>query len=246
MRKMMSLPEGTADELIYPLVRGQLYTVAALRAAETSLLAERQADQGLSSRLRLQKRKEIDWAKIRNEEWSPLMLLADGLRLGNTETFCWTPDEAADFEITSSGKTLNIQCTMAYDQLTGAKYQGGKLHHMEMLHSSRNGFYFGGGGISEPTARDVLTDLATWRAGIVAAVETKLEKASYRGRELDLLVYARGCAFDLIDFDFAEIVQPALDSIGKDNWGRTFSNVYVVDNGSFASVSSRADKLVGR
>jgi hypothetical protein len=59
--------------------------------------------------------------------------------------------------------------------------------------------------VSEPTARDVSTDLVTWRAGIVAAVQTKLDKAAYAGHELDILVYARGCAFDLIDFEFCEI-----------------------------------------
>jgi hypothetical protein len=219
---------------IYPLVRGRPYTVAALRAAEVSLLAQRQADQALSSRLRLQNRKEIAWAKIRNEEWAPLKLLADGLQIADSETFCWTPEGAADFELSSGGRTLNIQCTMAYDQLIEAKHQGGHLHHMEMVHGSLHGFYFGGGAISEPTARDVSTDLVTWRAGIVAAIEAKLHKDSYRRRELDLLVYARGCAFGLIDFDFAEIVYPALDAVGRENWGRMFSNIYVVDDGGFA------------
>jgi hypothetical protein len=110
-----------------------------------------------------------------------------------------------------------------------------------MLYGRQNGFYFGGGAVSEPTARDVSTDLVTWRAGIVAAVQTKLDKAAYAGHELDLLVYARGCAFDLIDFEFCEIAHPALASIGRENWGRTFSNIYVVDDKSFASASSGAD-----
>jgi hypothetical protein len=86
----------------------------------------------------------------------------------------------------------------------------------------------------------------TWRAGIISAVETKMDKASCGGHELDLLVFARGCVFDLIDFDFAEIVHPALDSIGKENWGRTFSNIYVVDDKGFASASSRADESRGK
>ncbi|MDX6567288.1 MAG: hypothetical protein QOE10_2950, partial [Gaiellales bacterium] len=101
-------------------------------------------------------------------------------------------------------------------------------------YTRQNGFYFGGGAVSEPTARDVSTDLVTWRAGIVAAIQTKLDRAAYAGRELDLLVYATGCAFDLIDFEFCEIAHPALASIGRENWGRTFSNIYVVDDTSFA------------
>jgi hypothetical protein len=130
---------------------------------------------------------------------------------------------------------------MAYDQLRGPKSVGGHLHHKEMLYGRQNGFYFGGGAVSEPTARDVSTDLVTWRAGIVAAIQTKLDKAAYAGHELDLLVYARGCAFDLIDFEFCEIAHPALASIGRENWGRTFSNIYVADDKSFASASSGAD-----
>jgi hypothetical protein len=86
---------------IYPLESGWLYSIRELRAAEATLLAERQADQDLSSRLRVQDRKEIDWAKLRNEEWSPLMLLADGLGLDEADTFCWTPAGAADFVIAS-------------------------------------------------------------------------------------------------------------------------------------------------
>ena len=205
---------GLSANTIYPLVPGQCYSVASLREAEDVLLAQRQADQKLSDRLRVQDRKEIEWAKIRNEEWSPLRLLADGLRIGGSVTFCWTPDGAADFEIKADSGTLKIQCTMAYDQLRTPKYVSGHLHHKEMLYGRKNGFYFGGGAVSEPTARDVSTDLVTWRAGIVAAVQTKMDKAAYAGHELDLLVYARGCAFDLIDFEFSEIAHPALASIG--------------------------------
>src|SRR5258708_40162565 len=97
---------------IYPLESGRLYSIRDLRAAEATLLAERQADRDLSSRLRVQDRKEIDWAKLRNEEWSPLMLLADGLSLDDADTFRWTPAGAADFVIASGARTLNVQCTM--------------------------------------------------------------------------------------------------------------------------------------
>ena len=132
---------GPSANTIYPLVPGQCYSVASLREAEDVLLAQRQADQKLSDRLRVQDRKEIEWAKIRNEEWSPLRLLADGLRIGGSVTFCWTPDGAADFEIKADSGTLKIQCTMAYDQLRTPKYVGGHLHHKEMLYGRKNGFY---------------------------------------------------------------------------------------------------------
>jgi hypothetical protein len=41
MRKTMSRHDVTEVHSIHPLARGQPYTIAALRAAETSLLAER-------------------------------------------------------------------------------------------------------------------------------------------------------------------------------------------------------------
>jgi hypothetical protein len=208
-----------------------------LRAAEAALLAQRQADQGLSDRLRVQDRKEIDWAKLRNEEWSPLMLFADGLRFDDAATFRWTPAGAADFQITSCETTLNVQCTMAYDEPLDAKYKSGHLHHIEMKHQRENGFYFGGGKISEPNALDVVEQLSSWRTGIGSAVKTKLAKTNYAGQQLDLLIYARKCSFDLIDFSLAEVVAPALDAIGKGNWGRVFGNIYVVDNAEFVHVS---------
>jgi hypothetical protein len=183
--------------------------------------------------LRVQDRKEIDWAKLRNEEWLPLMLLADGLRLDDADTFIWTPAGAADFTIASGDRTLNVQCTMAYNRPGDATFAGGHLHHLEMTHQRTYGFYFGGGKVSEPNARDVMEQLVSWRGGIVAAVETKLSKTNYAGQQLDLLVYARQCSFDLIDFSLAEVVTPALDAVGKANWGRVFANVYVVDNEEF-------------
>jgi hypothetical protein len=229
------------ESSIYPLVEGQHYTIGALRAAEVQLLAERQTDQTFSSKLRLQDRKVIGWAKFRNEEWAPLKLFADGLALEDAASFCWTPSGAADFEIVLSGRTLRLQCTMAYDELDSADFKGGHLHHKEMMYSHENGFYFPGGKISEATARDVANDLATWRAGITAAITSKLTKVAYQEQQLDLLIYARGCAFDLIDYSFAEIVRPALDQIGTENWGRTFSNVYVVDAGAFTRISKKAN-----
>lgn len=222
---------------IYPLESGRLYTIGELRGAEATLLAQRQADQRLSDRLRVQDRREVEWAKLRNEEWSPLMLLADGLRLDDLDTFRWTPAAAADFVISSATRTLNVQCTMAYDEPEDAKYRRGHLHHLEMKHQRENGFYFGGGKISEPKALDVAEQLSTWRTGIVSAVETKLAKANYAGQQLDLLVYARKCSFDLIDFSLAEIVVPALDAIGKSRWGPVFANIYVVDNEEFVHVA---------
>lgn len=222
---------------VYPLESNRSYTFGELRAAEKILLAERQADKVLSSRLRLQDRKQIDWAKARNEEWSPLKLLADGLGLDDADTFRWTPTGAADFVISSGQRSLNVQCTMAYDELADAQYQAGHLHRKQLEYGEQNGFYFGGGRISEPSVRDVANDLLTWRAGIVSAVKSKLTKASYEAQELDLLVFARGCSFDLIDFSFEEIVAPALDQLGEENWARIFSNIYVVDDRAFACVS---------
>jgi hypothetical protein len=226
---------------IYPLTQDRSYTFAELRAAENMLLAQRQADQGLSSRLRLQDRRQIDWAKTRNEEWSPLRLLADGLGLMDADTFRWTPAGAADFVITSGDKILKLQCTMAYDEPSDAPYRAGHLYRKQQEFGEKNGFYFGGGRISEPTVRDVADDLVTWRAGIVTAVKSKLANASYEGQALDLLVFARGCAFDLIDFSLAEIVKPALGHLGTENWGRIFSNIYVVDDRAFVGVSKHSD-----
>jgi hypothetical protein len=165
------------------------------------------------------------------------MLLADGLNLDDAATFRWTPASAADFVIVSGDRILNVQCTMAYDEPKNAKYRPGHLHHLEMKHQRENGFYFGGGRITEPNALDVAEQLSTWRAGVVSAVEIKLAKTTYIGQQLDLLVYARKCSFDLIDFSLAEVVVPALDKIGKKTWGRVFANIYVVDNEEFVQVA---------
>ena len=112
----------------------ELCQIGGLRAAEAKLLSERQANQALSHQLRVQDRRKIDWAKLRNEEWLPLMLVADGLRLDDADTFIWTPAGAADFTIESGDRTLNVQCTMAYDRPRDATYTGGHLHHLEMTH----------------------------------------------------------------------------------------------------------------
>ena len=62
-------------------------------------------------------------------------------------------------------------------------------------------------------------------------------KTNYLGQQLDLLVYARQCSFDLIDFSLAEVVTPALDAIGAGRWRAVFENIYVVDNEEFVHVA---------
>jgi hypothetical protein len=164
---------------IYPLDHDRLYAVGDLREAEAMLPADRQADQSIltlksagSQRDRLG---EIAQRRM------VATVLCDGLGLDKADTFRWTPAGAADFVIASSEKTLNVQCTMAYDEPEEAKYKRGHLHHLEMKHQEANGFFFGGGGISEPAARDVMEQLVTWRSGIVRAVETSWRRRTTLG-----------------------------------------------------------------
>jgi hypothetical protein len=223
---------------MYPLTEGQPYSIGQLRAAEADLLARRQADQKLSAALRLQSRREISWAKTRNEEWAALLLFADGLELNDNETFEWSPAGAADFQVTHGTETLSLQCTMAYDAIENTGCRGGHLYHHEMKWSHANeGFYFPGGKISEPTVRDCISDLRTWRAGIANAVQAKLGKPNYQGHSLCLLVYARMCRFETIDTPFPAVVLPALNLV--ENWAQDFERVYIVDHDGFACAPDR-------
>jgi hypothetical protein len=206
---------------------GAWYPISALRAMAPRIVAARQKDPEFSAKLRTHHR-DIPWAKSWNEELCPLALFADHAALAETDTFRWTPDGAADFSIRTSGKVLSLQCTMAFPVWSAAgRKPAGQVHHLEMRQYNDHGVSYRGGLISQPCARSLETNLAAWRCGISRALQNKL-KSDYAGCRL--LIFARTCQFDNIDFDFDAVVEPAIDEVGRENWQRYFDAIYVLDS----------------
>jgi len=168
------------------------------------------------------------WAKEWNEELYPLKVFADHKALSDDGEFCWTPDAAADFTIRSRRKTIKIQSTMAYVEWEDSvAKQGGHLHKLEMLQSNKVGHSFPGGLVTEPKARSPYTDVDAWQRGIAKAVKGKL-KTSYTG--MHLLIFARRCRLDTIDFPFEQVVAPAIEQVGTAECPRIFGGLYVFDD----------------
>jgi hypothetical protein len=69
-------------------------------------------------------------------------------------------------------------------------------------------------------------NLQAWQDGIGSALKAKLEP-KYRG--LRLLIFAGRARIDLIDFDFAEAVTPAIEAHAA-AWRGIFQAIYVVDS----------------
>ena len=134
------------------------------------------ARQALSAKFRTQLRADIPWAKSCNEEFFPLKLFADHMRLADYDTFQWTPDGAADV------RDIRLQCTMAFPiwPAAGGK-PAGQIHHLEMRQYNREGLSLDRGGlVSEPHARDSEEDLQAGRYAIAGALRAKL-KPRYGG-----------------------------------------------------------------
>jgi hypothetical protein len=204
---------------------GEWYTLAELRRVAEEIIRTRQADPALSAMMRVQSER---WAKDWNEEIYPLKVFADHKELSDDDEFCWTPDAAADFTIRSNDELMKIQNTMAYVEWEGSvAKQGGHLHKLEMHQSNKVGHSFPGGLVSEPRARSPETDIAAWRRGIAKAVKGKL-KPRYAG--IHLLIFARRCRFDTIDFPFEQVVAPAIEQAGRIECGRIFAGLYVFDD----------------
>lgn len=102
----------------------------------------------------------------------------------------------------------------------------GQVHHLEMRRFNAEGLSYRGGLITEACARGPEEDLKAWRSAITHALRNKL-KPGYEGCRL--LIFAPGCAVDTIDFAFQEVVTPAIDAMGEDNWRRYFTTLYVLD-----------------
>ena len=209
----------------HPFRPGEWYTLGELRRVAAEIHRARRADPALSAMMREQSDK---WAKDWNEELYPLKVFADHKALSDDDEFCWTPDVAADFTIRSRGKTIKIQSTMAYVEWGDSiAKQGGHLHKLEMRQSNKVGHSFPGGLVNEPKARSPDADVDAWRRGIAKAVKGKL-KARYAG--IHLLIFARRCRFNTIDFPFEQVVAPAIEEAGTAECERIFAGLYVFDD----------------
>ena len=217
--------DALAAELSLPFQAGTAYSIGELRTIADRILGERQADQALSAKFRTQLRPDIPWAKSWNEEFVPLRLFADHMKLADGDTFQWTPEGAADFTVRTRAETMRLQCTMAYPiwPAAGGK-SAGQIHHLEMRQFNKEGLSYRGGLVSEPHARGLEEDLVAWRSAVGGALRAKL-KPGYR--DCRLLIFARACQFDTIDFDFENVVRPALNAV--QDWPRYFDAVYVLD-----------------
>jgi hypothetical protein len=216
-----------ASVLEEPFRPSMWYAIGCLRETAQRILSERQGDPALSAKLRTQLRSEIPWAKSWNEEFFPLRLFADRMGLTGEDTFQWTPDGASDFSVRTSGEIIALQCTMAYPAWSAAAGRpAGQVHHLEMRQYNADGRSYRGGLISKPCVRSPEEDLKAWRSAIGGALRNKL-KPGYEG--CCLLIFAPACQFDTIDFDFEEVVRPAIDAVGSENWGRYFETIYVLD-----------------
>ena len=224
-RERRKMNDASAIELNCPFQPEMTYSIGKLRDTARTILRERQADPALSAKFRTQLRTDIPWAKSWNEEFFPLKLFADHMALADEDTFQWTPEGAADFTVRTLTGIIPLQCTMAYPIWTAAGGNpAGQVHYLEMRQYNNTGRSYRGGLISEPCARDTEEDLKAWRSTITGALRAKL-KPGYRGCRLLILVPA--CQFDTIDFDFDEVVRPAIDAV--EDWPRYFDSVYVLD-----------------
>jgi hypothetical protein len=219
------------------------YSIGALRRAAAAIQAERKADPSFSAKLRTQQRSDISWAKSWNEEFFPLKYFADHKNLPDESTFIWTPEGQADFTVHGGSEAIALQCTMAYPAWSASDKAPGHVHHLEMRQYNNHGFSFRGGLVSEPVARGPEEDMGAWRSAISTALKSKLHNR-YKGCRL--LIFAPACQFDTIDFDFRNVVKPAIDAVA--DWQRYFDWVYVLDTplAAFFEIRAATHQIIKR
>ena len=223
---------------IFPFREGEWYSVGQLREAAKAILDRTRSDKDFGDAMRENNQRRFPGAKAWMEEIYPSWLLADRLGLADDAEFCWTPNGAEDVEFRSSERTIRVQCTLAHAHWADSRgEQGGHLRKLEMRQANAEGFHFRGGRVSEPVARDPLTDRETWRTAIASALENKI-KPEYIG--CWLLIYAVGCDIDMVDFDFREVVVPATDRVGRAEWEAVFGGLYILGEqpANFAEIRS--------
>ena len=198
-----------------PFRDGQWCSVGLLRAVRKNILDRADSDKEFRHAMRVNDQGRYPWAKTWLEEICPSALLANRLGLADDATFRWTPKAAADVEFRSNGRAIKIQCTTAHPHWPNSLgEQGGHLHHLEMQELNVRGHVFPGGGVSRAIARDLETDLETWRVAIAHAQANKIS-ADYGG--CWPLIYACGATSAILDF-FREVAVAATDRVGRANW----------------------------
>jgi len=231
---MSTFEADVADTLFH---HGDWHTISQLRIIAAQILRKTQTDNSFAAKMRVQDQKSIPWSKSWMEELYPFSVLADRISLLDDATFCWTPLGAADFEVRAGDKAIKIQSTMAYAEREGTiGVQGGHVRKLEMKKYNADGFSFGGGLVSEPRARSQEDDVNAWRVGIAQALKKKL-KAGYTGYQL--LIYTPRCQFDTIDFNFDQVVIPAIKQVGRAAWEQVFDALYILDAPPSAFVELR-------
>ncbi len=218
-----------------PFLPARWYSVGQLRAVSKEILERTRADADFAARMRVQDQKAIPWSKSWQEEIYPCSLLADRISLTDDDTFYWTPDGAADVEFRASGKALRVQCTMAFAERPDfVGKQGGHLRKLEVKHANVEGFSFPGGFVSRPRARSEENELDEWRAGIVKALRNKIKPTYSR---CWLLIFAPRCGFDTIEYDFDNVVAPAVEEVGRPMWEAVFDGLFILDTAPVAFVA---------
>ena len=225
-------------EFTFHIAKNCWYPVAHLRAARSEIRLACREDPAFGNRLREPQRSDPVWLKPWKEEHLPLTELADCKGWPDNARFRWTPDAPADFELEADGEAFGIQCTTAYPEWPNAVGQSaGHTRALELRRFNSGAPTFGGGQPSTPTARDIQVDLQAWRNGIGTALKEKLHP-KYHG--LRLLIFAGRAGFDLIYFDFAEAVTPAVEAHAA-AWRGIFQVIYVVDSRVGAFVELRRE-----
>jgi hypothetical protein len=216
-----------------PFKKDKWYSLGELRRAAAEIQDARQADSNLSAMMRVNTSAKL-WneetsAKSWNEELRPLKVLADNKQWSDDVEFCWTPDGAADFAVrVARSDTIKIQVTMAYPEWPDSVGEhGGHVNALEMGAYNKNGLAYPGGLVNKPRARGVYDDVEACRRGIVKALQNKV-RPEYAG--CHLLIFAPRFGFHTIDFEFAQVVAPAIEQM---EWACVFEALYVCDDYSF-------------
>lgn len=218
------------EELRFPFTRGVEADLGQLREFFRELSSFRQADQSFSQKVR---ENRLPW-KAWNEELVPLMYVADGLGLPDSERFRLMPEgDPVDLELTSDRERRLFQVTVAELAWPGGKLPPG---HVRALKTERlaQGHVWGGARvrrengtvISEPHARGVDDDVQACKAGLIAALE---RKSKFDGRGQSLLVLARDFTPLLYDVDVRSMIEDAVAAAPSTSFGQLF----VVDSGVF-------------